>query len=397
MGPRRGRQTAAGARAGAAVLTLAGLVSVAAFLASDPASAATLGATATITDPTTNTPLTSGGSQTPFTLDLPPSAACSGDTASDGYHVFSYLLAQGTAVTSDTFVGGFPSEGLGLFDPTGYYGSADTAVTTGQVVDIPTNFEFYYLLTHGQTASSIDGGSSETWQAGLACANSSGTVTDYWITPVTFTASTSDPHGFVWTAGLTVPGAPTSPTALQGKKSIAVTWTDPTNNGGSTITGYDVYCSTTSPPSTSGTPSATASGATATSATVTGLTKGATYYCVVTAVNAQGQSAASPVAVKPPDTTKTTVTCKPKKLATAKTATCTAKVADVTTAKDKPTGTVTWSGGTGSFGHPTCTLSAGSCTDTFVPSATGTQTITATFSGNASQASSTGKATLKVT
>jgi len=396
MRARQAQHRATGARAGAAALTMVGLWSLAAVTASPSASAATLGATATITDPTTNLPLTSGGSQAQFTIDLPASAACSGDTASDGYHVFSYLLPPATAVTSDTFVGGFPSEGLGLFDSTGYYGSADTAVSTGQVVDIPTNFEFYYLLTHGQTASSIDGGSSKTWQAGLACANSSGTVTDYWITQVTFTASTSDPEGFVWTAGLTVPGAPTSPTAAPGKKSIAVTWTDPTSTGGSPITGYDVYCSTTNPPSTSVTPSATAS-ATATSATVTGLTKGAKYYCVVTAVNAQGQSAASPVAVPPPDTTKTTVTCKPKKVATTKTATCTAKVTDAVTKSDTPSGTVTWSAGAGSFGQPSCTLSAGKCTDTYVPSAAGTQTITGTFSGNSSQAPSSGKATLKVT
>ncbi|MGB7050103.1 MAG: putative Ig domain-containing protein, partial [Acidimicrobiales bacterium] len=35
---------------------------------------------------------------------------------------------------------------------------------------------------------------------GLACTNSSGTVTDYWTTNITFTASKSDPNGFVWSA-----------------------------------------------------------------------------------------------------------------------------------------------------------------------------------------------------
>ena len=100
-------------------------------------------------------------------------------------------------------------------------------------------------------------------------------MTDYWNTEVTFTASASDPDGFVW--GLpTVPGAPTSPTALQGKKSIGVTWTDPTDDGGTPITGYDVYCATTDPSPTTGTPTVTVSGATASSATVTAIKKATT-------------------------------------------------------------------------------------------------------------------------
>jgi hypothetical protein len=94
----------------------------------------------------------------------------------------------------------------------------------------------------------------------------------------------------------TVPGAPTSPMVTPGDHSITVGWTDPSSDGGSAITGYDVYCSTTNPPSTSGTASATVSGASATSAVVTGLSSGTAYFCVVTAVNGNGQSAASPVA-----------------------------------------------------------------------------------------------------
>jgi fibronectin type III domain protein/Big-like domain-containing protein len=213
--------------------------------------------------------------------------------------------------------------------------------------------------------------------------------------------SVSDSNSLPFTVnggGATVPGAPTSPSATLGKKSIAVKWTDPASNGGSPITGYDVYCSTSSSPSTSGTPSATVSGATATSATVTGTSKKSTYYCVVTAANAQGQSAASPVAsTKGLDKTKTTVACAPKKVATGVKATCTAKVSDSTTKSATASGTVAWSGGTGSFGNPSCTLSAGSCSVSFTPSAKGTQTITATFSGNGTQATSKGTGKLKVT
>src|SRR5581483_12136403 len=90
----------------------------------------------------------------------------------------------------------------------------------------------------------------------------------------------------------TLPGAPTAPSASAGNGSILVQWTDPASNGGSAITGYDVYCSTANPPSISGAPSQTASGAAATSATVSGLTN-TPYFCRVTAVNANGQSAPS--------------------------------------------------------------------------------------------------------
>jgi titin len=102
----------------------------------------------------------------------------------------------------------------------------------------------------------------------------------------------------------TVPGAPTSPTATEGQGSIAVGWTDPSDDGGASISGYDVYCSTSSSPSTSGTPNATASGATAASALVSGLTDGTQYFCVVTAVNTDGQSAqSSPAVSATPETT----------------------------------------------------------------------------------------------
>jgi LPXTG-motif cell wall-anchored protein len=171
------------------------------------ASASTLDGTATLTNPNTSATLTSGGSTTVFTVVLTPAPAdCSGDTATDHYEVFSYLLPEATSITSDSFAGGSPSEGLGLVDGSGYYGSATTAPTSGQIIDIPTDFQWSYLLSLGETAAQLDGGSSAVWNAGIACANSSGALTDYWNTQVTFTKSTSDPNGFVWSAG---PGAET--------------------------------------------------------------------------------------------------------------------------------------------------------------------------------------------
>jgi len=59
------------------------------------------------------------------------------------------------------------------------------------------------------------------------------------------------------------PGAPTALTIASGNGTVTLGWTDPASDVGSVITGYDAYCSSTSPPSTSGTPSASVSRATA--------------------------------------------------------------------------------------------------------------------------------------
>src|SRR5439155_11340503 len=64
-----------------------------------------------------------------------------------------------------------------------------------------------------------------------------------------------------------------------------------------------------------------------------------------------------------------------------------------------PTGTVTFtSSGSGTFSSATCTLSGGSCSVTYTPSAvgTGTHTITASYSGDTRPAASTGATEVRV-
>ncbi len=274
-----------------------GLASAVAFLGAfaglavvgvNPAGASTVDAVATIADPSGLSSLSSGGSTTQFTLSLPASAACDGDTATGGYHVFSYLVPRGTDPTAVSFANGFPSIDYGLVTSTGnYFGKVNTAQTTGQVINIPTNLEFAPLLSRGVTAATLEANGG-VWETGVACANTSGTVTDYWNTQLTFTASGGDPNGFVWSD---TPGGPPSllaaPTATAGPASATVHWTAPAGNGGSALTGYVIT------PYKGATAQTAVHVGNVTSDNVTGLTSGTAYTFTVAAVNAIGTGAAS--------------------------------------------------------------------------------------------------------
>ena len=98
------------------------------------------------------------------------------------------------------------------------------------------------------------------------------------------TSAASGPSNPVTPA--TVPVAPTGAAATAGAGQATITWTDPTDNGGSAITGYTVS-------STPWSMGCTVSGATATGCVVNGLNGGTSYTFTVYAINAIGTSAGS--------------------------------------------------------------------------------------------------------
>ena len=104
-------------------------------------------------------------------------------------------------------------------------------------------------------------------------------------------------------AAATVPGAPTGLIPTVGDSHISLSWTAPASNGGSPITGYNIYRSTTSGTEGS-TPVATVGPATTTYDDI-GLTNGQQYFYTVSAVNSVGPSSASTEANGTPAATAT--------------------------------------------------------------------------------------------
>jgi len=166
-----------------------------------------------IVRPGTTTPLGAGGSATPYAVVLPSGASCPGDTAHDGYHVFSYLVPEGTSPTEVSFKTGLPGRWFGYIADGAYYGAVNTAESTGQVVGLPRSFTWSRLTPADLFAS---GAHTAAWQGGIACADVHGVVTNFWNSTIRFTGDTADPGGFTWAVQRqqALPGTSSRPVAL---------------------------------------------------------------------------------------------------------------------------------------------------------------------------------------
>jgi hypothetical protein len=189
--------------------------------------------------------LTSGGSATLFSLLLPTGAACTGDSANDGFRVQSYMVPAAVDPNTLTFgaAGPLPSGGLGsatnfrqpLYEgvsTTGYV-NAQTANASvlggpGPVVNVPAfNLALY-------ATGDVPPGE---YKIGLACTKGTAGPTQldkFWNAPITIVAAAADPIGIGWTAT----PSPTTTTTSSTTTSSTTTLDDSTTTtaGGSSTT-----------------------------------------------------------------------------------------------------------------------------------------------------------------
>ncbi|MGD0311504.1 MAG: hypothetical protein ABSC90_03490 [Acidimicrobiales bacterium] len=210
------------------------------FLATG-ASAATINGAATVTTPTSGSITASQPqpSDTIFALSLPAGAACSGSTTNGGYQVYTYLIPRGTGIQNSTVSQGALSN-YGLFDSSGTLVGPFNVPTNDIVPTLPIDLEWGPAVTGDSFLTQLLAAPGGAWEAGVACANASGAVTDYWDVDITFTSvpSTTDPDGFQWawsassgsTSTTTTPSSTTT-TAAGGSATTATT-----TGGGATTT-----------------------------------------------------------------------------------------------------------------------------------------------------------------
>ena len=150
----------------------------------------------------------------------------------------------------------------------GFSGTVSLSSSTGSSLDV----------------SSLTVGSGGTATATLTITNpaSSGTYT------VTGTSGTLTHSADVTVTVLTVPSTPQNLQTTSGNAQVSLSWSAPSNNGGSAITSYNIYRSTSS-----GTETLLATIGNVLSYTDTAVTNGQTYFYKVTAVNSVGESSQS--------------------------------------------------------------------------------------------------------
>jgi len=225
---------------------------------------------ATVTDPQTNQPLTSGGSSTSFTLKLPAGAACTGDSATGQYKVQSYMVPSnvdpgslqfGSTGPQPTAFGANFKEPLYDTNGTAYVNGQTANATTpggpGPIINIPTfNFAVY---SPGNIPAGI-------YNVGIACTLGPASTTQedkYWNVQLTFTTDQNDsPAQIHWTV---TPTATTSTTGAATTSSTSSSTTSTTTHGSTTSTTTGGTTTTT----THATTTSTTTGGTTTTSTST--------------------------------------------------------------------------------------------------------------------------------
>ena len=239
---------------------------------------------------------------------------CDITTLTDGTTALTNGRAYSVTVTATNSAGDGTASAAAAGTPATTPGAPSVVAGTagdGQVIvtwELPSTTGGSDLTKHRAVAT----------PGGAYCDTTDGTTTTCTITGLdngsayTFkvTATTAIGDGTASSASdavtpVTTPGTPTAVAGAADDASVVVTWTAPTDNGGSAITDYTVESS-----SDSGTTWTAFSHDASTTASlrVTGLTNGTAYTFRVSAVNAVGTGTASATASATPVTTPTAAT-----------------------------------------------------------------------------------------
>jgi hypothetical protein len=229
-------------------------------------------------------------------LDNPPLHAVSNGTSSNG--VYSY--GAGSTFPTSTFNAGNYWVDV-LFEPAPAPGtptsvaaiagqaSASVSWTAPSSGGAPSSYTVTpYIGSAAQTPVTVTGSPPATGKTvtGLTA----GTAYTFTVKAVNLSGSSpeSAPSNSVTPTGSVAPSAPTGVSAEADSRSALVSWTAPSSDGGSTITGYTV---TPFVGTTAQTP--TTVGGSTTKTRITGLTNGTAYTFRVAATNSAGTGPAS--------------------------------------------------------------------------------------------------------
>lgn len=201
-------------------------------------------------------PLTSGGSARTFQLQPPVGAACSGDTANDGYRVQSFMVPSSVDPDTLTFdpLGPTP-QGVGadfrqpLFAVGSAYVSEATAIDNGLLITFP-GFSFDLFGSDGPTI--VPEGD---YTVGYACtlgAAGPDQLDKFWTAQLTITHDSSDtPAGLTWAVSTpTTTTTTTTTTTVPDTSSTTTTTTTVPDTSSTTTTTTSTTTTTTVAPTT---------------------------------------------------------------------------------------------------------------------------------------------------